>query len=61
VLADLTRLPVLGTVSIGRLEEHRAEMRSSALRLAAAFGGLLLVFGVALMFRNDFASLLQRI
>ncbi|HET9863205.1 MAG TPA: XrtA system polysaccharide chain length determinant [Steroidobacteraceae bacterium] len=60
-LADLTRLPVLGTVSIGRLEEHRAEMRSSALRFATAFGGLLVVFGVALLFRNDFASLLRQI
>ena len=60
-LADLTRLPVLGTVSIGRLEEHRAEMRSSAFRFATAFGGLLVVFGVALMFRNDFAYLLQQI
>jgi hypothetical protein len=60
-LADLTRLPVLGTVSIGRLEEHRAEMRSSAFRFATAFGGLLVVFGVALMFRNDFAYLLRQI
>jgi polysaccharide chain length determinant protein (PEP-CTERM system associated) len=61
VLADLTRLPVLGTVSIGRLEEHRAEMRSSALRFASAFGALLLVFGIALTLRDNFASLLQRI
>ena len=58
---QISRLPVLGTVSIGRLEEHRAEMRSSAFRFATAFGGLLVVFGVALMFRNDFAYLLQQI
>jgi polysaccharide chain length determinant protein (PEP-CTERM system associated) len=61
VLADLTRLPVLGTVSIGRLEEHKAEMRNSGFRFATAFAGLLVVFAVALMFRNDFAALLQQI
>ena len=60
-LADLTRLPVLGTVSIGRLEEHKAEMRGSAFRFATAFGCLLVAFCVALLFRNDFASLLRQI
>jgi hypothetical protein len=60
-LANLTRLPVLGTVSVGRLEEHRAEMRSSAFRFATAFAGLLVVFGMALIFRNDLTTLLQRI
>ncbi len=60
-LANLTRLPVFGTVSVGRLEEHRAELRSSAFRFATAFAGLLVAFGMALIFRNDLTTLLQRI
>ncbi len=61
VLGDLTRLPVLGTVSIGRLEEHKAEVRASAYRVATAFAGLLVVFAVALIFRNHVAALLQQV
>jgi len=60
-LAELTRLPVLGTVSIGRLEEHRAGIRSSAFRFATACAGLLVVFTVALMYRNNIAALMQGI
>jgi polysaccharide chain length determinant protein (PEP-CTERM system associated) len=58
-LAELTRLPVIGTVSIGRLEQHVAEMRRSAFNFAGAFAGLLVVFLFALMFRNGTAHLLQ--
>jgi polysaccharide chain length determinant protein (PEP-CTERM system associated) len=58
-LADLTRLPVLGTVSIGRLEQHFAAMRTSAYRFAGAFAGLLVVFGIVLLFRNGTATLMQ--
>jgi len=58
-LAELTKLPVLGTVSIGRLEQHVAAMRASTLRFATAFGGLLVVFCVVLLLRNGTAALMQ--
>jgi len=58
-LADLTRLPVLGTVSIGRLDQHVAAMRRSAFHFAGAFAGLLVVFVFVLLFRNGTATLLQ--
>ena len=44
---------------VGRVEEHKAEMRASAFRFATAFAGLLVAFVVALIFRNSVAALLQ--
>lgn len=58
-LGEVTRLPVLGTVSIGRLEQHVAALQGSMMRFGTAFGALLVVFLAALKFRNATAVLFQ--
>jgi polysaccharide chain length determinant protein (PEP-CTERM system associated) len=60
-LGEVTRLPVFGTVSIGRLEQHLAALQGSMLRFGAAFGALLVVFVAALKFRNATAVLFQNL
>ncbi len=58
-LGELTRLPVFGTVSIGRIEQHLAALQGSALRFGTAFVALLMIFVVALKFRNPTAVFFQ--
>ena len=58
-LGEVTRLPVLGTVSIGRIEQHVAAFQGSMLRFGTALGALLVVFVGALTFRNSIAALFQ--
>jgi polysaccharide chain length determinant protein (PEP-CTERM system associated) len=60
-LAEITKLPVLGTVSIGRIEAHVAMLRGSALRLGTAFGCLLAVFAVIMMFSRTTAAFMQNL
>lgn len=60
-LGELTRLPVFGTVSIGRIEQHLAALQGSALRFGTAFTALLMVFAVALKFRNPTAVFFQNL
>jgi polysaccharide chain length determinant protein (PEP-CTERM system associated) len=60
-LGSLTHLPVFGTVSIGRLEAHKAAWQGSALRFAGALCALMVLFGAAMVMRNSTAMLVQRI
>lgn len=60
-LAEVTKLPVLGSVSFGRLEAHIARMRGSTLRFGTAFGGLLVVFAVMMTFRTSTAAFMHNL
>jgi hypothetical protein len=60
-LGDQTKLPVFGTVSIGRSEAFQAALRTSTLRFGFACGGLLVLFAVAVVFCDQSASLLQKV
>jgi hypothetical protein len=55
-LRDVTGLPVLGGVSMTWIERYEAQMRRSALRLAGALLGMVLLCGVFLVTQRHLAN-----
>ena len=60
-LHEVTGLPVLGTVSMTWVERHHAEVRRSALRLAGAMFGMVLVCGLFLVTQRHLANAVRRL
>jgi polysaccharide chain length determinant protein (PEP-CTERM system associated) len=60
-LADVTGVPVLGSVSRAWFERHQFQRRSEWLRLGAATGGLVAVFALVMILADAGARLLHTI
>jgi polysaccharide chain length determinant protein (PEP-CTERM system associated) len=58
-LSDVTGLPVLGAVSRTWRQRHRAERKLEIVRLAAAGGALIVVFGVVLWLQGPISRALH--
>jgi protein tyrosine kinase modulator len=60
-LAEITGLTVLGSISLTWIDRKKAESRLRKLAWSGAAAGLLLVFGLVVLFQSPGARFMQRL